>query len=123
MSLTCRDVPTVEECRAGADVIKDERLWDCVRQQCTRIKINCGDMVREECKRQSQLLGETILGYTLVPNWTTTYNAAKETYWCEESTDHECRIKAMVHELAHSCGWRHNGGMGVPGNAGGVRCE
>jgi hypothetical protein len=123
MTSTCRDLPTVEECRAGADAIKDERLWSCVRQQCTRITVNCGDMVRAECKRQSTALGTTILGYTLIPNWTTTFNPTKEIYWCEESVEHDCRIKALVHELAHSCGWRHRQGQGVPVNEGEVACE
>jgi hypothetical protein len=50
MSSTCSELPTVEECRAGADVITDERLWDCVRQQCTRIKIECGEEVHAICK-------------------------------------------------------------------------
>jgi hypothetical protein len=123
MSSTCRELPTVEECREGATVITNERLMDCVRQQCTRIKLNCGDMVRAECKLRSQEQGETAMGYTLVPTWTTAFNPTREIFWCEEPAGRDCRIDAMVHELAHSCGWRHSGGLGVPGNKGGMACE
>ena len=122
MSSTCRELPSVEECREGANVIQNERLWDCVRQQCTRVKINCGDLVRAECQKRSQEEGGTVMGYTLVPMWTTTFHPTREIYWCEESEGRNCRVEAMVHELAHSCGWRHNGGLGVPANRGTATC-
>jgi len=124
MSSTCTEVPTVEECRAGADVITDERLWDCVRQQCTRIKVQCGVEIRKECKRRSMEAGGTIMGYTLQrQGMTFFYSPVREVYWCEEFAGQDCRVKAMVHELAHSCGWEHTEGMGVPANEGVVRCE
>lgn len=28
MNSTCRELPTVEECREAANVIEDERLWE-----------------------------------------------------------------------------------------------
>jgi hypothetical protein len=65
MSSTCAELPTVEECRAGAEVITDERLWDCVDQQCRRIKVECGAEVLVKCKRRSAQAGGTIMGYTL----------------------------------------------------------
>lgn len=123
MNSTCKELPTVEECREGANAITNERLWDCIRQQCTRIKIRCGDLVRVDCKKRSQQQGETAMGFTLVPTWTTTFNPTQEIFWCEESTGRDCRTDAMVHELAHSCGWRHEAGLGVPGNMGRIACE
>jgi hypothetical protein len=47
----------------------------------------------------------------------------KEVYWCEEAAGADCRVSAMVHELAHSCGWEHREGKGVPANEGDVICE
>jgi hypothetical protein len=43
--------------------------------------------------------------------------------WCEEKATPDCRAKAMVHELAHSCGWSHGQGLGVPGDDGFLRCD
>jgi hypothetical protein len=34
-----------------------------------------------------------------------------------------CRAQAMVHELAHSCGWHHGDGQGVPGDEGTLPCK
>ena len=34
-----------------------------------------------------------------------------------------CRMEAMVHELAHSCGWEHDQGGGVPGAKGELPCR
>jgi hypothetical protein len=47
----------------------------------------------------------------------------KEVNWCEQSASRECRARAMVHELAHSCGWKHYQGLGVPGDDGLLPCE
>jgi hypothetical protein len=41
-----------------------------------------------------------------------------EVHWCDLPVPASCRPHMMVHELAHSCGWRHDDGMGVPGNGG-----
>jgi hypothetical protein len=124
MSSTCAEVPTVEECRAGADVITDERLWSCVKSQCTRIEVRCGVEIRKECRKRSVEAGGTIMGYALQKQGLTyVYSPVKEVYWCEESSGEDCRVKAMIHELAHSCGWEHKEGMGVPANEGDVKCE
>ena len=124
MSSTCIELPTVEECRAGAEVITDERLWDCVDQQCRRISVRCGAEVRAECKRRSAQGNGAIMGYTFqVQGETFFFSPMKEVYWCEEDAGPECRVKAMVHELAHSCGWEHKEGKGVPANEGDAICE
>lgn len=41
-----------------------------------------------------------------------------ELHWCEVQVPASCRPLMMVHELAHTCGWEHDAGMGVPGNGG-----
>lgn len=64
------------------------------------------------------------MGFTLQKRGMTFfYSPVKEVYWCEESLGEDCRVKAMIHELAHSCGWEHKQGMGVPANQGDVTCE
>jgi hypothetical protein len=125
MSSTCRELPTVEECLEGANAInprENERLWSCVRQQCTRITIRCDQVVRKRCDDAHQR-GDPIMGYTFQPMGTSPFFPAKETYWCEDSADPDCLTRAFVHELAHSCGWEHGMGQGVPGNRGAIRCQ
>jgi hypothetical protein len=123
MDTTCRELPTVEQCQAGARVITDERLWDCVDQQCRRIQIDCGEEVHAQCKLKSAA-GEFIMGYTFqIQGKTFPFSPVKEVHWCEEVAGTDCRVKAMIHELAHSCGWHHEGGKGVPADEGKVKCE
>jgi hypothetical protein len=33
-------------------------------------------------------------------------------------TKPRCMVDSLVHELAHTCGWNHVGGKGVPGDDG-----
>jgi hypothetical protein len=127
MHPSCRELPTVEECQAAAQVITHECLRKCVELQCTGVKVNCQSTeIQKRCKEQSsQSEGITALGYVVrfsdIP--TSCNNPSKEVNWCEQPASRDCRVSAMVHELAHSCGWRHTQGFGVPGNDGVLPCE
>jgi hypothetical protein len=45
----------------------------------------------------------------------------KEVDWCEAPIDSACQNLYMVHELAHTCGWRDNDtSKGVPHD---LQCE
>ena len=123
MSSTCLEVPTVEECRATAGAITDERLWDCVWQQCECVSVNCSEAIREECRLKKMREGKAVMGFTFQPQFTTPFHPVREVNWCEEPVSRECRAKAMVHELAHACGWKHQMGGGVPGDDGELRCD
>lgn len=122
MSSACRELPTVEECQSAAREITDECLRGCVHLQCAGIKVNCGEYIREECKKNSSE-GVTPFGYVYRTSETSCDRPVGEVNWCELSASRECRAKAMVHELAHSCGWAHNEGLGVPANEGFIQCE
>jgi hypothetical protein len=113
------DMPSIEECREAALVISDELLRMCVQGQCSNIQVKCSQRIRLQCREDNQIFGFTMLAYTPNPNFYGTLNyfyPIRETYWCEEPVSHECMIKALVHELAHSCGWDHRAGRNVPGN-------
>jgi hypothetical protein len=123
MSSTCREVPTVEECRAVARGITDECLAGCVRLQCAGIQVNCDEYARESCKRDREAGLET-LGYVKMTGKTSCTTRLSEVNWCEDATvSRECRARGMVHELAHSCGWDHGQGHGVPGDDGKLVCD
>ncbi|MFL5345978.1 MAG: hypothetical protein ACJ8AT_14400 [Hyalangium sp.] len=125
MSSTCSEVPTVEECQAAAQVITSDCLKKCVEMQCAGIKINCSSPeIQKNCKDKSSE-GIVAMGYVArfddVP--VSCASPWKEINWCEVPSSRECRAKAMVHELAHSCGWHHNQGFGVPGDDGNLPCN
>jgi hypothetical protein len=113
------ELPTVEECVEAASEIRGELLGSCVRQQCRDITVTCSEWSRSICKVGSQANpGLSILGFTLVTYHGThhAFYPVKETHWCEEPASPECIAKAIIHELAHSCGWDHGQGQNVPGN-------
>jgi hypothetical protein len=112
------ELPTVEECLEEADKIDDELLMSCMRRQCRDITVTCSERNREDCKKLRQRPGRTLLAFT-VTHWRGTHHRfypVEETKWCEEPASRECISKAVIHELAHSCGWDHLQGHNVPGN-------
>jgi hypothetical protein len=112
------ELPTVEECLEEASRIDDELLMSCMRRQCRDITLTCGEWSRQKCKAQSQRLGNTVLAFTLTA-WKGTlhrFYPVEEIHGCEEPASHGCIVKAVIHELAHSCGWDHRQGHNVPGD-------
>jgi hypothetical protein len=125
MHPTCRELPTVEECVAAAQVITSACLKKCVEMQCSGIKVNCAsEEIQKKCEEKKSE-GVVALGYVVrfSDRPTSCDNPSHEINWCEQPTSRTCRARAMVHELAHSCGWRHNQGFGVPGDDGKLLCE
>ena len=111
------ELPTIEECREEATKISDELLRMCMLRQCQDIEITCSEWSRLECKEQTPP-GGTLLAFTVMQYHGTLHSfyPVKETHWCEISSSHECIVKAVVHEVAHSCGWDHRQGKSVPGD-------
>jgi hypothetical protein len=112
-------MPTVEECVEAASEITGELLGSCVRQQCRNITVTCGEWSRSQCKIENQTHpGTTLLAFTWITFEGTLHSfyPVKETHWCEEPASYGCVVKAVIHELAHSCGWDHGQGQNVPGN-------
>ncbi len=125
MHPTCRELPTVEECQAAAQVIAHPCLRECVEKQCAGIKVNCGsEEVQRSCRKQSSE-GLMALGFVVrfSDKPTSCMSPSGEVNWCEQPASRDCRARAMVHELAHSCGWLHDQGLGVPGDDGNLLCE
>ncbi len=111
----CSRLPTVEECKSAALRISDECLRSCVIAQCSGVTVRCGDRKTvvgcSQPRENGQVGGFTTKGGSCeIPR--------DELHWCELPLPASCRPLMMVHELAHSCGWKHDQGMGVPGNSG-----
>lgn len=109
-------MPTVEECQQAAAVIANDGLRACVIEQCRDISLECSEETRKRCKEESKNSGQTLLTYVIRLDTTSTSSRVKEAHWCEEPASFQCILKAVVHELAHSCGWQHEQGGGVPGS-------
>lgn len=124
MSTTCRHAPTVEECQAAATQITNECLRGCVLAQCAGIKVKCSEYIQKECEKNSEDGTLPPFGYVYRLSDTSCEKPVGEINWCElAEEDRECRAKAMVHELAHSCGWAHYDGFGVPSDDGLIQCD
>lgn len=48
-----------------------------------------------------------------------------EIKWChlKEFQTGQCGADAVLHELAHTCGWKEYEEKGVPGNTGVIQCK
>ena len=125
MSSVCQELPTVEECLSAAQSITDVCLKTCVEAQCAGVEVKCDATVREQCEKDRKA-GVFTLGYTYMTLSMTVQkrckNPVKEINWCQWDVSRDCRAKGMVHELAHSCGWDHGQGLGVPGEDGSLTC-
>jgi hypothetical protein len=112
-------LPTVEECVDATSEITSELLSSCMRQQCRNLTITCGEWSRSICRAENQShAGSALIAFTVVTYYGTLHSffPVQETYWCEEPAAHSCVVKAVIHEIAHSCGWDHKQGHNVPGN-------
>ncbi|ADO71579.1 uncharacterized protein STAUR_3791 [Stigmatella aurantiaca DW4/3-1] len=126
MSSVCRELPTVEECQVSARVITHPCLRKCVELQCAGVKVNCrSEEIQRKCRDQGSGAPGAALGYVVrfsdAP--TSCDHPSREINWCEAPASRDCRAKAMVHELAHSCGWHHGQGLGVPADNGLLPCD
>ena len=118
----CQYVPDVESCKLTADNITESCLHDCVMNLCTTAKIVCTEVTTQQCKTSTEDAGAPNAGFVF-PHGQTCQNPWNEINWCQLSISPSCQTQNMVHELAHACGWHHDGGFGVPGNSGVVSCN
>lgn len=122
MSTTCRYTPTVETCVWEAERdITDKCLRDCIIAGCRGIRVDCAsDRALAQCaipKEDGQVGGAANpIGHDCTA-------PADELYWCELPVTERCRAQIAVHELAHTCGWRHGNGLGVPGDYRKFSCD
>jgi hypothetical protein len=120
----CQYVPDIEFCKSEADKITETCLHDCVIDLCKHAKIVCDADAAAECAKTSPAdpPGGSKVGF-VVPHGQTCLEPWNEIGWCQRNISADCQTKNMVHELAHACGWHHDGGLGVPGNNGVVSCN
>jgi hypothetical protein len=116
VSQSCLGDVTVADCQAEADSIENDCLKECVKMQCAGIKVDCGETTQQRCKRKESLYAYTD-NYPGVTNCR--FAPTNKTHCCERllKKSKACRVKVLVHELAHSCGWDEEKGPGIPNPA------
>ena len=119
---SCSQLPTIEECQSAAAVIDNACVRQCVAAQCAGAQIDCGEYIQKKCQQLNEQRGARVGGF-VVRSGQTCQKPKFEIGWCELPMSRECRAKALVHELAHACGWSHGEGGNVPGEQGKLQCK
>jgi RHS repeat-associated protein len=113
----CSNCSTKAKCEAQAGAITDPDLRKCVIAQCKGpIKLTCDKKKKEKTCKAKQLPDgrKGFIGGSSPVGESPTKPSTDDVTWCELPVDGDCQTKMLVHELAHSCGWDHGGGKGVP---------
>lgn len=85
----------------------------CVKDQIRDVKVTCNENTTIECKKPASEGREraayvTDLGRCGAPT--------DRIFWCNRKMTADQAAKVLVHEAAHTCGWDHCQGKGVPDN-------
>lgn len=128
---SCRNLPSLSDCKLVAAEIQNTCLRKCVLQQCEKAFVLCGEAIEQMCKERSRRHGGAgdVAGFSQVG---TCQEPHKSIFWCsrefkDPGRARECQRQTLVHEFAHTCGFRHDnqplkpGQMydpGVPGHEG-----
>lgn len=113
----CQNLPTVEECQLVAERLEERCLRECVISQCREAMALCHNVVRTRCTERNITLEKGALGGS-VRKGGDCKKPVKEFDWCNLNVSPPCQALIMVHELAHTCGWHHGNGKGVPADDG-----
>jgi len=117
----CDHIPDVNDCIFIARFITDRCLSDCVVQQCATGQLRCDAKAALYCTAQADA-GRPVGAF--VPKGDhTCKEASDEIKWCDLDVSSSCKARQAVHELAHTCGWHHDGGFNVPGDNGELKCR
>lgn len=101
-------------------VCSEADLRTCVMKQINDVKVTCNENTTIECnKPDSDHKGQT-LAYATVGRCG---GPSDRVFWCKRKLSADCAAEVLVHEAAHSCGWNHFDGAGVPGNDGTTSCN
>lgn len=127
----CRHLPTVGRCKRVAARIHNDCLRKCVIEQCTKAMVRCDEFIEQVCRERDKARpgGGHAAGFSEIGTCT---QPRPSIFWCSRSFKdplraRTCQEEGLVHEFAHSCGFRHDseplraGEMhdhGVPGHDG-----
>ena len=113
----CANASTCDACSKQAEKITDPKMRSCVIKQCVgkTPKLDCSEKRKEQQKcGPSDPKNPDGTWHTASAPQGRPESPAKEMMWCEYDMTPDCQTKTLVHELAHTCGWKEGAGGGVP---------
>ncbi len=122
----CKNSPEEKACKDMAGLVLDPKLSACIARQCDKACLNCTEEEKKkECKKKTIRDGDQFAEATTAAaaDYGSLKEPGKEVVWCGKEYSSDCRTRIIVHELAHTCGWKHGQGKGVPQNDGRVDCR
>jgi len=101
----------IRACGNLDSVISDPELRECIRERCDKAEIRCEEPAAcdgDECAYTSCFLSVF---------------CSSGVHLCTDNPSPACKKygEIAVHEWAHSCGWDHGDGKGVPGDTGKIK--
>ena len=96
-------------------------LRECVLRKIDAIRFTCNWGIQTECNKPDGKEKCTWLASAKLGNCGSTQGSLN---WCNRrGLSDACVAEVLVHEAAHTCGWEHLKGGGVPGNDGHASAE
>jgi len=120
---SCSNLPGEDELyrelqRTVSLVAKD--YYECIMRQIDKAHIECSLNTAITCALSNTEASSTGAYTTLG----TCSNPVKDVHWCDlKGRSKSCQAKGIIHELAHTCGWDHHYGGGIPGDSGELTCQ
>jgi len=121
----CQFGSSCNACRAQALRMVAGALRDCVLNGCSdqSFKLKCDDDAKKACKSPpAQAKGKKNVKKGGSSRVGSPEDPVREILWCELPMNEDCQAQALVHELAHACGWpfTHPPGHNIPAEGDGV---
>ncbi|MGC3996459.1 MAG: RHS repeat-associated core domain-containing protein [Anaeromyxobacter sp.] len=99
----CLGLPKETDVIMAADAVTDVNLKQCILKQNEHAHLRCPEEPDPACCDDGSARVNACAGGP---------GTCKVT-WCNRVKPN-CSADVLVHEFAHNCGWKHNGGKGVP---------
>ena len=89
-------------------IVTSPKLASCIKRRCQHAVIRCDS---KDCNPNDGGINIT----------SPIFGPEKDIYLCVGNPNLSAHLgPVVIHEFAHSCGWKHGGGFGVPGDSGGL---
>ncbi len=108
-------------CRMVSIIITDGFYKECIIERCEKATIECGS---EDCDEDPGLIGHNyewpspLLTWLMPGDGEVTWHSSTITICTNNEDAIGLSGPAAIHEWAHSCGWDHTYGGGVPFDSG-----
>jgi len=123
----CDHVPSESEVAAelitSGILAKDKKLFSCISKQIVNPNtvVKCNLQVDIQCVFSNTTKDQATAGFADIGSCE---KPTHEVRWCHfKKFKGNCAAQALLHELAHTCGWDHGQKKNVPGDSGVIECK